>query len=160
MQERIRRYFDLVDGETEEQAKAFSELFTTDGSFVVDQARIMGRPGMFSSHTADREVVGFRADDRTAITENRLWYWRSFPPLTHTLKEAFATDLDGHDVMVIGLTTGHDPQGNLVELRTAAHLKYVPYEGEVLIENIEIFAVSVRCPAAYIAIVSFIDSNT
>ena len=63
----------------------------------------------------------------------------------HTLKEAFAADLDGHNVMVIGLTTGHDPQGDLVELRTAAHLRYVPYEGEVLIEYIEIFAVSLRC---------------
>ena len=71
-----------------------------------------------------------------------MWYWRSFPPLTHPLKEVFVADSEGHDVMVIGQTVGPRSDGTHVRLRTAAHINLVPCEGQLLIQQIEIFAVS------------------
>ena len=58
----------------------------------------------------------------------------------------FIGDKEGLDVMVIGATDGLCPDGTHMQLRTAAHINFVPYEGELLIQRIEIFAVSLYRP--------------
>ena len=59
-QERLKQYFDLVDGETEEEARAFSRMFSPEGVFVVDQMQSAGREGMWiqDSYRASKLIWG------------------------------------------------------------------------------------------------------
>ncbi|KAL6353911.1 hypothetical protein LRP88_12906 [Fusarium phalaenopsidis] len=93
-------FYQLLDGTTPEEGKAWSETFAPDGEF-----RAFGH--VFKGHAAtEKHITNF---------------WKSFPGLKHQPLKAYTYDPAGRELIILTNYEMTCPDGSVIQDKSAAH---------------------------------------
>ncbi|KAH7232254.1 uncharacterized protein BKA55DRAFT_146983 [Fusarium redolens] len=111
-------FYQLLDGSTPEEGKAWSETFAPDGEF-----RAFGH--VFKGHAATEKHIKD--------------FWKSFPGLKHQPLKAYTYDPAGLELIILTNYEMTCPDGSVVEDKSAAQFLLKEVDGRRLIEQLTLY---------------------
>ncbi|KAJ4169046.1 hypothetical protein NW754_010978 [Fusarium falciforme] len=111
-------FYQLLDGTTPEEGKAWSEKFAPDGEF-----RAFGH--VFKGHAAtEKHITNF---------------WKSFPGLKHQPLKAYTYDPAGRELIILTNYEMTCPDGSVIQDKSAAHFHLKEVNGRLVIERLTLY---------------------
>ncbi|RSM08212.1 hypothetical protein CDV31_008220 [Fusarium ambrosium] len=135
-----REFFDnfyrLLDGNTADEGKAWSESFDFEGEFRAFGHVFKGHAGMFGTCA----VRGSGPVTKYTETEKHITnFWKSFPGLKHQPLKAYTYDLAGRELIILTNYEMTCPDGSLIQDKSAAHFHLKEVNGRHVIERLTLY---------------------
>ncbi|KAL4809828.1 hypothetical protein BDV18DRAFT_156210 [Aspergillus unguis] len=113
----INKFYTLLDGESPQAAKEFSEMFTEDAEFVTPVGTVKSRPN---------------------IKSQREDFWKSYPGLAHQPLRIYVSPKSPLEIVVIN-DFRYKAKDTAQVSYTAAEYNLVESDGSYLIQKLELF---------------------
>ena len=132
-------FYQLLDGTTPEEGKAWSETFAPDGEIRAFGHVFKGHAGMFrfSPPLRCHKVTEWKATEKH-ITN----FWKSFPGLKPQPLKAYTYDPAGRELIILTNYEMTCPDGSVIQDKSAAHFHLKEVSGRHVIERLTLYLVS------------------
>ncbi|WAO91710.1 Hypothetical protein NCS54_00919000 [Fusarium falciforme] len=129
-------FYQLLDGTTPEEGKAWSETFAPDGEFRAFGHVFKGHAGTFCTGAVLRsgQVTKYTATEKH-ITN----FWKSFPGLKHQPLKAYTYDPAGRELIILTNYEMTCPDGSVIQDKSAAHFHLKEVNGRLVIERLTLY---------------------